>query len=337
MEITIAVSVFIVCALAIAVAGYQLVQYAEKLSAITGIGEALFGAILLGAITSLAGIITSVTAAWQGHPELAMSNAIGGIAAQTLFLAVADVFYRKANLEHSSASYANLLVGLLLIVMLSFILMTVFAPAVTFLQIHPASILLLIIYYVGNRFINQAKSAPMWFPKNTDETVQDIPTARDGDGVNLPLLWTKFGLLAVVVGFSGYMIATTGVRIAQESGMTEGLVGSLFTAVITSVPELIVTVAAVRQNALTLAVANIIGGNSFDVLFVSFSDFAFREGSLFHAVGNEQIFVLILTQLLTAVLIGGLLIRQREGIVNIGWESALIILLFVGGYVVLYA
>jgi len=125
MGIFVTVALFIGFACIIAIAGYELVKYADKLADITGIGEALFGAILLGAITSLAGIITSVTAALQSHPHLAISNAMGGIAAQTLFLALVDISYRKANLEHSSASYANLLVGLLLIIMLSFILFVI--------------------------------------------------------------------------------------------------------------------------------------------------------------------------------------------------------------------
>jgi len=336
MDINLIIILFLVFAMVIAFAGYKLVYVAERLSNITGIGEALFGGILLGAITSLAGIITSVTAAFQSHPELAMSNAIGGIAAQTLFLAVADIFYRKANLEHSSASFTNLLMGLLLVFMLAFVLLVIFGPDLSIWQIHPASVLLLVVYVVGNRVIKQAKKAPMWFPKDTRETVEDFPDPEREDRDQLLSLWIRFIVLAAVVGFSGYMIATYGLQLSQTTGLSEGLVGSLFTAVITSFPELIVTIAAVRQGALTMAVANIIGGNSFDVLFVSFSDFAYREGSIFHAIGNEQIFVLILTLLLTTVLISGLLIRQKEGIIKIGWESALIILIFLGGYTILY-
>ncbi len=336
MGVPIAFVLFIFFAGIIAVAGYQLVKYADTLADITGIGEAFFGAILLGAITSLSGIVTSVTAAFQSHPHLAVSNAMGGIAAQTLFLALADIFYRKANLEHSAASFANLLLGLLLVIMLSFILLVIFAPEVSFFSIHPASVALIVIYYAGYRLIKKAKAAPMWYPVTTRETVKDAPSSENLKITNIYTLWGKFLFLGVVVGLSGYMIAVTGILIANETGLTEGLVGSLLTAIVTSFPELFVTIAAIRQKALTLAVANIIGGNSFDILFVSFSDVAYREGSIYHVTGHEQIFVLILTLLLTGVLISGLLIRQKEGIVRIGWESALIILLFTGGYTVLF-
>lgn len=56
-----------------------------------------------------------MTAAYEGYPKLAVSNTIGGIAAQTAFLAIADIDYRKANLEHAAASIANMMQGTLLV------------------------------------------------------------------------------------------------------------------------------------------------------------------------------------------------------------------------------
>ncbi len=64
-------------------AGIRLSQVADRLADRTGLGEALMGALLLGGSTSLAGTVVSLTAAWQGEAQLAISNAIGGIAAQT--------------------------------------------------------------------------------------------------------------------------------------------------------------------------------------------------------------------------------------------------------------
>ena len=90
------------------------------------------------------------------------------------------------------------------------------------------------------------------------------------------------------------------------------MIGGLFTAVATSLPELVTSVAAVRQGALTLAVGGVIGGNAFDVLFVAFSDVAYRGGSIYHAITSQQIFVIALTLLLTGILLLGLLRRKKE-------------------------
>ncbi|MDJ0594293.1 MAG: hypothetical protein QNJ72_30680 [Pleurocapsa sp. MO_226.B13] len=103
-SLPISVALFIFAAVVIASVGVKMSQVSDRLADLTGWGEAVMGAVFLGGSTSLSGIVTSVTAAAGGHAELAVSNAIGGIAAQTAFLAIADIFYKKANLEHAAAS-----------------------------------------------------------------------------------------------------------------------------------------------------------------------------------------------------------------------------------------
>ncbi len=111
--------VFSVCALVIAIAGTRITRVVDQLADRTGLGEATAGAVLLGAATSLSGSVLSVTAAYRGHPELAVSNALGGIAVQTFFLAIADMVYRRANLEHAAASAPNMMQNGLLIRLLT--------------------------------------------------------------------------------------------------------------------------------------------------------------------------------------------------------------------------
>lgn len=78
-----------------------------------------------------------------------------------------------------------------------------------------------------------------------------------------------------------------------------------------------------------------VGGNSFDVLFVAFADMAFRDGSIYHAVANEQIFVIALTLLMTGIILLGLLRRQKSGLTNIGFESILVLVFYGGAVAVL--
>ena len=81
-------------------------------------GEVVAGAVFVGAATSLPGAITSVTTAAAISAELAVGNALGGLTAQTAFIAVADLAYRRANLEHAAASITGLAQGVLLVVLL---------------------------------------------------------------------------------------------------------------------------------------------------------------------------------------------------------------------------
>jgi cation:H+ antiporter len=115
------------------------------------------------------------------------------------------------------------------------------------------------------------------------------------------------------------------------------VVGTLFTAVSTSLPELVIALAAVRRGALALAVGNILGGNCFDVLFLVASDVAYRPGSLYHAVSAAQAGWLALGILLTAVLLLGMLRRQPHGPANIGFEGVLVLAFYAIGVAALFA
>lgn len=327
MQLEEAIFLFVGSTAVIAVFGTMLARAADQLADLTGLGEALFGAIFLGSVTSLPGIITSLVAASNGHPQLAISNAIGGIAAQTFFLSIADISYLRVNLEHAAASLTNIMQGMLLICLLGLLMMGSFGPNVTILNMHPFSILMIVAYLAGSRMISKSEKSPMWSPRITHQTVQDVPDKKH-QKLSLRKVAFKFGVFAILVGLAGYGVARAGIYLTEFTGLSDGFVGSILTAVATSLPELIVSVAAVRQGALTLAVGNIIGGNTFDILFVSFSDVAYGKGSILHAISNQQFLIIGVTILMTGILILGLLYREKRGIGTIGWESVLIILVY---------
>ena len=331
MELSEAILYFILATITIGIAGTMLAREADRLADITGIGEALFGALFLGGTTSLPGIITSVIAAANGHPQLAVSNAIGGIAAQTLFLSIADISYRNVNLEHAAASFANLMQGVLLLGLLAFLLIGISGPDTSLFHVHPVSVLLIVFYILGTKLVSRAKDRPMWIPRMTRQTIEDTPDKKNLQPKYPHIIYLKFIMLAAIVATAGFFIARSGIAISKQTALSEGFVGMLFTAIATSLPELVVSLAAVRQKALTLAVGNIIGGNSFDILFVAFADIAYNDGSILHAVSQNQIFIISLTMLLTATLILGLLHREKQGIGKIGWESLLIIVFYLIG------
>lgn len=288
------------------------------------------GAVFIGASTSLSGIITSVTAASYGYAEMAVSNALGGIAAQTFFLAVADMFYRKANLEHAAASAENLMMGALLMTLLSIHLVAFATPNFSILNIHPASFVLLISYVLGVRLLAQTHKMPMWLPRKTTETHTEPELKHRFLARSHSSLWSMFLLYSAIVGFAGWALSRTGMTIIDTTGLSEGLVGGVFTSVTTSLPELVIAITAVRMKSLTLAVGDIIGGNAFDTLFIAASDVAYRDGSIYAHISVVEQFWLAITVLMTGILLMGLLHRERHGIANMGWESFLIFVLYIG-------
>lgn len=321
-------AVFALSSLAILVCGVRMTGIVDRIADRTGFGEAVTGAVLLGMATSLSGTVVSFTAATDGRASLAFANAIGGIAAQTAFLAAADLLHRRVNLEHAAAEPANLFQGSLLLLMLMLPVLAMTTPEVTVAGVHPVSLLLVLIYGFGVRTAARVRQAPMWRPVRTADTRDDDPDEPAVGAGSSTRLFASFAGMAAVLAIAGYLIALSGSRIIDTMGISATVVGALMTAVATSLPELVTTMAAVRRGALQLAVGGIIGGNTFDVLFLSLSDIGFREGSLYHAIGLADLFWLAVGGCMTAILLIGLVVRERRGVAGIGFESAAVLAVY---------
>ena len=70
LRLPLTLAVFVAAAIAVLFAGLALTARAERLAAVTGLGQAVLGAVFLGAATSLSGTVTSVSAAWAGEAEI---------------------------------------------------------------------------------------------------------------------------------------------------------------------------------------------------------------------------------------------------------------------------
>ncbi len=330
-------AIFLGCALAIAVAGTRLAGVADTLADRTGMGEIIAGAVFVGGSTSLPGIITSMTTAAEDHPGLAIGNAVGGLTAQTAFLAIADLAYRRANLEHAAASVTGLAQATLLVTMLTVPLIAMATPEVTLWHVHPATIALFVMYALGLRLLAQIKAEPMWSPVSTQATREEAEqaAAAPADRRTTPRLWWSFAGLAAVTAAAGYSIGETSVALVATTGLSETAVGTVFTGLANSLPELVTAIAAVRIGAVNLAVGDIIGGNAFEVLFLAAGDLFYTGGSIYHAFTPDDVFTTAMAILMTGVLLLGMLRRERRGIANIGWESALVLALYAGSIVVI--
>jgi cation:H+ antiporter len=315
-------------ALVILVCGLRMTRLADRIADRTGWGEAVIGGVLLGAATSFSGTIVSLTSALSEDASLAFSNGVGGIAAQTAFLALADILYRRANLEHAAAELANLFQCGLLLLLLSVPLVAFSAPSFTILSVHPASLVLVAAYGIGVVATARLRERPMWQPVDTADTRPDEPDAGDDPSQPARGLVVQFVVLMAIMGTAGWVVAQLGGVVIDRYGLSSSVVGALMTAVVTSLPELVTTLAAVRRGALQLAVGGIIGGNTFDVLFLTISDIGYRGGSLYHAVGPDDLFWLSVALVMSAVLLLGLIYRERSGPGRIGVESAAMLAIY---------
>ena len=329
--------VFLAAAAIIGFFGIRMTYLARDLAAGTGLGEAVMGAVFIGAATSLSGITASVTAAGAGNASLAVSNSLGGIAAQTLFLVLGDLVYRRANLEYAAASVENMMMSAQLMILLCILLLAFTLPNVNYLGVHPASPLLILTYLFTVKALVDTHERPMWLPRMTAGTVRPKAEKVRRRRGQMYGLFVSFAACAAMVMLAGWLLAEAGTVIVARTGLSEGIVGGIFIAVSTSLPELVVALTAIRLGALTLAVGDIVGGNAFDTLFVAVSDLAYRQGSIYMAVDEAEWLWLGCAMLMNAVLLMGLMYRQRKGLANIGMESWLMLFCYIGAVGILLA
>jgi cation:H+ antiporter len=308
----------------IVLAGVRLTRAADELADRTGLGDAIGGALLLGAVTSLPGIVTTATGALEGDPGFGLANPIGGVAIQTVWLAIADLLYRRANLEHAAASLENVMQALLLVALLAVPVMAYATPDLRWGWIHPLTLLIPAFYGYGLVLLRRMHDEPMWVPTRTSATVEQ-DAEQEGTDASTRALWTRLAALGLVVGAAGWVIGQAGLGVVDATGLPSGIVGFTLTTAVTSLPELVVLITAVRMGALALGVGNIIGGNVFDTLMIAVADVAYTEGPVYRDAGASSLVLLGGTMLMTTVLTAGLVMRDRKGI---GFEGVLLPLIY---------
>lgn len=313
------IGVFVGGALLTVLLGVRLSRAGDELADRTGLGEAIFGSVFFGGMISLSGIVMTATSGAAGHPSLAYSNAVGGVAAQLLALGVADIAYRRANLEHAAASMPNTIFAVLLACLMCVALLGSLSPEVSVLGVHPASVVLVAVYVFGLHVVNRVKGDPQWRPMDTEETVHDQPEEQTSRSTKS--LWVDFIVSGLVVAVGGWGVARAAASIVEHAGLDASFVGAVLMGLVNAIPETVTAVAAVRSGALTLAIGGVLGGNAFDVLNLVVGDVAYRSGSLYHAAESDDLFVTVSGLLMTLILLGGLLRRQKRGPLGIGFEG----------------
>src|SRR5690606_37579814 len=136
------------------------------------------------------------------------------------------------------------------------------------------SLLLPVAYVFLMRIVQKTRATPMWQARHTADTRPDVPNKshqRMSRG-ELRKRWLKLLGMGMALVAAGWLLTRSAEQLADTWQIGHSFVGALGVAVITSLPELVTAVAAVRLGSLTLAVGGILGGNAFDTLFAAMAD-----------------------------------------------------------------
>ena len=329
---------FIAAAVIIFFIGPKLSRAADELGRRTKLGETLAGALFIGATTSLPGLIVSFKTALEGQAVLSVSNSIGGVAAQTLFIGIADAALRKGHLTHENTLVQSLIQSALLIALLTLILLAMTMEEYSIFNIHPISPILFFTIIMGFRIVRTMQKEPKWKAQQVSALAKDKSRKEKTgfDEKSKSSVIIKYIVYALAIGGAGWLISTTGSSIVKETSISPLIMGATFMAIASSLPELVTATSSVRRGSVGLAIGNIVGGNAFDTIMVVLADIAYMEGSIFNALGGHVTFLTTTTLLMTTVLLIGLIRREKRGLANIGIESYLIMIIYAGSLLMIF-
>lgn len=295
--------IFLLSAGAIIAAGARLSRDGDALAEHTGLGGAWIGAVLVAGATSLPELATDFYAVRAGQRNLAVGDLFGSCMANLLILAVADLMVRDV-LVLSRVTVNQVLVGLLGIGLLVTAMVGIVAPvSANFLGAGWAAWVIGIAYLAGMRLLHVNRGEALF------ETDEQAHAHRVRVGGLRPAI-VGFVVSAGVILFAAQFLAQSAAEIAGMLGLSGGFVGMVLLALTTSLPELTVSIAAVRSGSYDLAVGNLLGSNCFNMAVLLVLDVADGGGSLLAGLEPGLLIGALFAVLLTVQALLGVLNRS---------------------------
>ncbi|MEO8014492.1 MAG: sodium:calcium antiporter [Polaromonas sp.] len=314
---------FLLCAALIAGAGYMLCQSADRIAKATGMTGGWMGLALLATVTSLPELASGISAVTViDAPNLAVGNALGACVFNLFFLVVIDALQRRQPI-YRHASAAHLLSAAFGVVMLGFVAMSLLLPkhAPTLLHLGLYSPVLLAFYLLALRsvFAHEQALRSVQPAAAAPVSAEAMPQATPG----LTHEWTRFGLAALVVLAAGSWLPSIADQLAQVMGWSRSFVGTLFMAFVTTLPEIAVTLSALRLRALDMAIGNLLGSNLFNVTILAIDDIFYTRGPLLADASPVHGGTAIAAVVMTGLVMIGLVMRpQGRELRVLSWVSA---------------
>lgn len=285
-------SLLVACAVLVAYSGTRLAHYGDAIAAGTRLSRGWVGLVLVAAVTSLPELFTGgVSILAVGDPDLAVGDALGSTAFNLALVGIVGLA-SGARVFAAARDRATWLAGLYGVGMLSVVLVA-FAvrDRVPRVVLSIAAVALVAIYLAA---VAQASR----FPTSTGtETAAGVPLKR---AVRL------YAAHATGVALAATALPFLAANFAERTGLTTSFVGTTLVAGVTSLPELVVTIAALRLGAPTLALGNLLGSNLFDLLILAIDDALYLPGPILSDIAASHAWTVLASLAMTLLALAAL-------------------------------
>lgn len=304
MSLLTILSLFGLCALVIVISGARLSYYGDVIAERSGLGQAWVGVAAMASVTSLPELVTGVSASLIAAPAIAMGDVVGSCLFNLLILGLLDLrtpqqlFHRLRAVHTLSAA-----LGALLLSLVAWALLTA-GHLPTIGGLDAMSPVLFIGYLLAVRAVYR-------FEHTHDQVRDDNVLAERYAGMSLSRAVWRYAGWAVVLVAAAANLPSLAVSLADATGLAQAFVGTAFVALSTSLPEVVVSLVAVRLGAWDMAAANLLGSNLFNVAILAVDDLAYQRGSLLADAGSGHALTAIGGVIMSVIVIACLVAKPR--------------------------
>jgi cation:H+ antiporter len=321
------------CLGVIGIAGWHLSRNGDIIAEKTGLSASWVGLILLATATSLPELVTGLSAVTVANvPDIAVGNILGACIFNLAFIVVLDFLYRKESI-YTRARQGNVLAagfGIVLIGFAGFNLLLYRAgtmPAIGHVGLYTPVILLL--YLLAMRSLYRYEQSQV------TEFVED--RAELYPHISLKQAVQPYVVASLAVVAAGVWLPYIAGDLAAAMGWKQSFVGTLFVAAVTTAPEIVVTVSALRMGAIDLAIGNLFGSNLFNIAILAIDDLVYLPGPLFADVSISHTASAFSAVMMSGLAVVGLILRPASRVYRtVSWVSLLLLVVYLLNTLFLY-
>ena len=311
-------AMYAACTALIVFSGGKLSRYGDILAGKTGLGRTWIGVVLMASVTSLPELITGLgSVTYAGVPDIAVGDVLGSCGFNLLILALLDILHRPLPLStrahHGHTLSAGFGILLLCIACQGLVLRGRTLPIG---WVGGYSLLLLGVYLVAMRMIHT-------YEKRRIAAFAKERSGEPGyDEIPMRSAVLNYAVHAGVIILAASALPLVGKGISETTALGQTFVGNVFIAASTSLPEVVVCLAALRMGAVDLAIGNLLGSNIFNIgLILAVDDFFFTPGPLLSFVEPSQIVSALSAAAMATIAVVGFTYRAEKKRLWLAWDS----------------
>ncbi|RUA06032.1 MAG: hypothetical protein DSY38_04980 [Fusobacteria bacterium] len=308
--------IFTVLAGLVILVGKKLSLYGDAIGDLMGIEKSWIGIIMLAAVTSLPELVTSITATVMGNPQMAVSNIFGSNMFNIFVVFIVDIFVLRTTSFSSKVSNKNFLSAFWAMVLTFIFLLGFLFPEEGILNISLFSLIILGVYFLAMKCIyiyqHQENTELSDILEKEKKEFHEV----EAGGITLPQAKKGFLMNAFFVIVLGTGLSFVGDKIASTPifgiELGESFVGLILIALATSLPELTVTIEAIKLKSYDMAAGNLLGSNIFNIAIIFVTDAFFRKGILYGELGDFHILSAIFSIFILLAFIIGIMFKNKK-------------------------